>query len=88
MTSEEFREHMSCLNTGIEYEAGPVIETNETAGINDPIETVGDLPITVNWVAKGAVTPIQNQGSCGSCYAFSAVAALEGVNFIFNGGNL
>lgn len=28
---------------------------------------------TVNWVTSGYVAPVQNQGSCGSCYAFSTV---------------
>lgn len=43
------------------------------------------LPEFVDWRNKGAVAPIKNQGSCGSCWAFSTVAAVEGVNKITTG---
>ncbi|KAH7672345.1 Actinidain protein [Dioscorea alata] len=43
------------------------------------------LPNSIDWRDLGAVTPIKQQGACFSCWAFTAVAAVEGINQIVTG---
>ena len=42
-------------------------------------------PVSIDWRTKGAVTSVKDQGQCGSCWTFSASAAVEGAWAISKG---
>lgn len=78
LTKEEFKN----MYLGNKKDAKRMFKSSNK---NYKSKNTADLPKTTDWNASGAVTPIKNQGQCGSCWSFATSGALEGLNFIKNG---
>ena len=73
LTENEFRRKYLNLNINI-------LNTLQYTEVQHTIS--GEAPEAFNWVDQKALGAVKNQGSCGSCWAFSTVGNLEGLYYI------
>lgn len=73
LTTEEFAASYMGLDTSLLSQQESTATTTSFK-----YDSVTDVPLSMDWRKSGSVTGIKDQGVCGCCWAFSAVAAIEG----------
>jgi len=67
------------------YTGGYRAKEKRSQNVNLSLLHESALPASVDWEAKGAVTPVKDQGQCGSCWAFSTTGSTESSYFLATG---
>nr|CAH04635.1 silicatein beta [Suberites domuncula]CAH05007.1 silicatein-B protein SILICAbge_SUBDO [Suberites domuncula]CAI46304.1 silicatein beta [Suberites domuncula] len=96
LTTKEFIEGIHCVQDYQPTNASHLNKKHNThafvdygdfvrGGAGEGVRGVGDMPETMDWRTSGVVTKVKDQLRCGSSYAFSAMASLEGINALSYG---
>ncbi|XP_058751050.1 zingipain-2-like [Vicia villosa] len=79
LTNEEFMALYTGIKVPSQFSSSKMISNTVLFNVSD------NVPTNFDWRQHGAVTDVKFQGICGCCWAFTAVAAVEGIVKIKSG---